>query len=196
MKTNYVLVDFENVQPDNMELLRGGLFKIKVFVGSNQKISVDVAKSLQAFGPDAEYIQIEGNGKNALDFHIAYYIGRLAGECADAYFHVISKDTGFDPLMQHLKDQKINCRRSPSVGDIPFIKKGLDTKTMEEQTESVTEWLKKSTKPRTEKTLTSTIKGLFAKQPCDEQVAAILKELQKRKVITVTDGKISYSLPS
>lgn len=195
MKTNYVLVDFENVQPDNLDLLRGGQFKIKVFVGANQKISVDVAKALQAFGADAEYIQIEGNGKNALDFHIAYYIGRLIMESPDAYFHIISKDTGFDPLVKHLKDQKINCRRSSAVDDIPLVKNGIDSRVTKEHFDTAVERLTKGTKPRTEKTLASTIKGLF-KQPSDEQVAAITKELQKRKLVVVTDGKISYSLPS
>lgn len=30
---NYVLVDFENVQPKDLELLKKGPFKVKVFVG-------------------------------------------------------------------------------------------------------------------------------------------------------------------
>jgi hypothetical protein len=79
MKVNFVLVDFENVQPEDMGLLQGGdVFKGKVFLGGNQvKIPLSIARALQSFGADAEYIQIEGNGSNALDFHIAYYIGRL-----------------------------------------------------------------------------------------------------------------------
>lgn len=36
MKTNFVLVDFENVQPRNMGLLKGGPFHIKVFLGKRQ----------------------------------------------------------------------------------------------------------------------------------------------------------------
>jgi hypothetical protein len=112
LKTNFVLIDFENVQPKNLNLLSGGPFKIKVFLSANQsKIYLDMACALQQFGPDAEYIKMEGNGSNALDFHIAYYIGRLALENPDAYFHVISKDAGFDPLIKHLKAQKIICYR-------------------------------------------------------------------------------------
>ncbi len=54
------------------------------------------------------------------------------------------------------------------------------------------ERLVKGTRPRSLKTLTSTIKGLF-KQISDEQIDSIIKELQKRKIITVAaDGKISY----
>ena len=81
VRTNFVLVDLENVQPANIGLLYGGAFKIKVFLGAIQsKISVELACAFQPFGPDVEYIQMGGNGTNALDFHIAYYIGRLAAE--------------------------------------------------------------------------------------------------------------------
>ncbi|MGH8585037.1 MAG: PIN domain-containing protein [Gammaproteobacteria bacterium] len=77
MRTNFVLVDLENVQPRNIGLLYGGPFKIKVFLGATQcKISLDMARAFQAFGRDVEYIQMDGNGTNALDFHIAYYVGR------------------------------------------------------------------------------------------------------------------------
>jgi hypothetical protein len=70
------------------------------WVPRSVKISLETARALQAFGPDVEYVQMDGNGTNALDFHIAYYIGRLAAEYPDAYFHIISKDTGFDPLIK------------------------------------------------------------------------------------------------
>jgi len=196
MKMNYVLVDFENVQPANLGALRGGLFKIKIFVGLAQKIPVDVAKALQAFGPDAEYIQIEGNGKNALDFHIAYYIGRLVAEPSNVHFYIVSKDTGFDPLIQHLKRQKITCERVPSVAHILPTKKELDTISVSEKAESVIVRLNKGTKPRTEKALRTTIKGLFANQLNDEQITAIIRELQRRKAVSISDGKVTYCLSS
>jgi hypothetical protein len=123
VKTNFVLVDFENVQPKNMGLLKGGPFKIKVFLGASQaKISLEMAQALQTFGEDAEYIQVVGSGKDALDFHIAYYMGKLAAENPGASFSIISKDTGFDPLIKHLKARQIDCKRSASVADIPQLK--------------------------------------------------------------------------
>jgi hypothetical protein len=81
VRTNFVLVDLENVQPRNIGLLYGGPFKIKIFLGATQrKIPLEMARALQAFGLDVEYIQMDGNGTNALDFHIAYLSGDwLAG---------------------------------------------------------------------------------------------------------------------
>jgi len=55
VRTNFVLVDLENVQPANIGLLYGGPFKIKVFLGATQcKISLEMVRALQAFGPDVE----------------------------------------------------------------------------------------------------------------------------------------------
>jgi len=59
---------------------------------------------------NGSYVQISSRGPSALDFHIAYYIGKLVAVHPDAYFHIISKVKGFDPLVKHLKDQKIFVR--------------------------------------------------------------------------------------
>ncbi|PUA19501.1 PIN domain-containing protein [Glaciimonas sp. PCH181] len=198
MRTNFVLVDFENIQPKNMSLLNGEPFKIKVFVGANQaKIPLDMARALQVFGPDAEYIQIDGNGGNALDFHIAYYIGRLAAATPDAYFHIISKDTGFDPLIKHLKTQKIFCQWSTSIADIPLLKIS-NTKSIPEKIDAVIDNLSKNrtSKPRTLKILRSTIKSLFVNQLADDELDGLLEQLLKRGAINITDNKVAYALPS
>lgn len=104
-------------------LVSGDQFKVKVFVGANQKnVPLTMARTLRSFGPDAEYIQIDSHGENALDFHIAFYIGRLATESAGAFFHIISGDTGFDTLTRHLKTNKISCLRSTSIEAIPLVR--------------------------------------------------------------------------
>ena len=203
MKTNFVLVNFENVQPKNMSLLSGGTFKIKVFLGTNQvKIPLEMARALQLFGPDAEYIQIDGNGSNALDFHIAYYIGQLAAVNPDASFHVISKDKGFDPLIKHLKAKKVFCQRSTSIADIPLVKisnaKSAPAKSAPEKIDAVIDNLakRKASRPRTLKTLRSTIKALFVNQLADEELEELLEQLARRGAIDIKDGKVSYGLPS
>ena len=247
MKTNYVLVDFENVQPDNLELLKGGKFKIRMFVGAKQKISVGMAIALHAFGEDADYVQMHGNGKNALDFHIAYYVGKLAAKSPDAFFHIISKDTGFDPLVGHLNERKIFCKRSDSISEIPLLNgrthsaatpvtepkravaesaalgviprktptgplviPTVSVKPAAQPTAikavpapkpkpvaAVLKHLAKSTKPRKEKTLRSAIKGVLGTEAKDQQISDVIKELLKRGIVTITDGKISnYKLPT
>lgn len=197
MKTNYILIDFENIQPKNLELLKGGPFKIKVFIGHNQtKLPLEVALSLQPFGSDAEYIRIEGSGPNALDFHIAFYVGQLAAEDPNGYFHIISKDTGFDPLIKHLKSIKIFAQREKDIADIPLIKIS-NTNTVEEKIDAVVDNLikRRATKPRTYKTLLGTLKSLFINKLSDNELSNLMDELVKRKLVIITEDKVNYNLP-
>lgn len=116
MNPQFFLIDFENVQLKNIGLLAPGACRIKVFLGQSQsKLLLELVQALQPFGADAEYIQISGSGSNALDFHIAFYIGRLASEYPDASFTIVSRDTGFDPLVKHLIGLKIQCRRVATI---------------------------------------------------------------------------------
>jgi len=198
LTTNFVLIDFENVQPENVTLLSGGSFKLKVFLGANQgKIPLDTARALQAFGPDAEYLQIDGHGSNALDFHIAYYIGRLSVENPAAHFHVISKDSGFDPLIRHLVAQGIRCERSRSIADVPRAGTA-GAGSIREKVDAVTSNLAKrgAARPRTLKTLRSTVRALFANGIADGELDDVIEQLAKRGVIRVDDGRVHYGTPA
>lgn len=114
--TPFFLIDFENVQPKALDRLKPGAARIKVFLGQHQsKLMLDLVRALQPFGSDAEYIQIQGSGPDAVDFHIAFYIGRLAAVHPDAVFNIISRDRGFDPLVRHLATLGIACRRLPEI---------------------------------------------------------------------------------
>lgn len=198
MKNNYVLIDYENVQPKNLEILKGHEFIVKVFVGSKQtRISIELATALQAFGDKAEYIQIEGNGPNALDFHIAYYMGKIAAEDPEAFFHIISKDTGFDPLVRHLKAKKIRAYREKDIAEIPILKIS-NTKSKSERVDAIVDFLKSrgTAKPRKVKTLSNSIKSLFMQKLENGELSELLEELVKRKVVIIDDTKVSYRLPN
>jgi len=180
-----------------MAVLSKEHFKVIVFVGANQaKVSFEVASVLQQMGERAEYIKISGNGSNALDFHIAYYIGVLAYKEPDAYFHVVSKDTGFDPLITYLKSKKIYACRSKDVTDIPIVK-ASNSKSPSEKIAVIVADLKRrgASKPRAVKTLTSTIRSMFQKQLPDEELDSLLRALQEQGLISVAGTKVSYELP-
>ena len=198
MRTNYVLIDYENVQPEAMAVLSKEHFKVIVFVGANQaKVTFEVASALQQMGERAEYIKISGNGSNALDFHIAYYIGLLASKEPEAYFHIVSKDTGFDPLINHLQGKKILACRSKDVTDIPIVK-ASNSKSPSEKIAVIIADLKRrgASKPRAVKTLTSTISNMFQKQLSDEELQSLLLELQTKGIVSIAGTKVSYELPA
>lgn len=195
--TCFVLIDYENVQPKNVSRLNGGRYKVKVFAGAKQKLVVDLASALQPLGPDVEYVQIAGEGKNALDFHIAYYIGRLAAETPGATFHVISADTGFDPLIRHLAAQKISCQRWKSIADIPPANHPASDSIKQKLHVVIADLQKRKTaKPGTLKTLRSTINALFQKQLAAEELDALVDGLTQAGTIKVADGKVHYALPA
>jgi hypothetical protein len=170
---------------------------------------LEMVKSLQVFGADAEYIQVTGTGPNALDFHIAYYLGQLILQHPDAEFYVISKDTGFDPLMLHIRHSNVSCNRVTSVDQIIGVKvakqKAVARKTtievasvevslMQAQIDKVRANLKKrpNARPNTLKSLQSTVHALFLKKLTQLELGGLMKGLERQGIIVVTDGKLSY----
>lgn len=197
MRTNYILIDLENVQPKNLEILKGHDFKVVVFVGSKQaKISFDLAIAMQSLGESAEYVKIEGDGHNALDFHIAFYIGQLSSTDNNCYFHIISKDTGFDPLIKHLKTKKIYAQREKDISEIPLLKIS-NSKSIGERLDAIVEYLKSrgNAKPRTVITLSNSINSLFQQKVSETELANLVEELVKRKVVVKNGKKVSYHIP-
>ncbi len=196
MEVNYVLIDLENVQPKNLELLSKHPFKIYVFVGANQtKVSFDLASAMQILGANAQYIKISGNGPNALDFHIACYIGELATNDPKAYFHIISKDKGFDPLVVHLKTRGVRIQRSNDLAEIPVLRVASDTSTDEKISTIINNLINRGqSRPRKVKTLQNTINTLFTKKLDNQELQNIVSVLQKNKYIQIEDGNITYKL--
>jgi hypothetical protein len=197
VRANYILIDYENVQRDSLAGLDAEHFKILLFVGASQaKVAFEVAEAMQRLGPRAQYVKIAGNGSNALDFHIAFYIGHQSAIDPTGYFHIISKDTGFDPLIQHLKAKKVSVLRSKAIDDIPLLK-AVNSNSLPEKVAVVVANLKQrgASKPRTVKTLSSTVSSLFQKQLSEVELAELLAELQRLGFVIVHDNKVSYGLP-
>jgi len=198
VSTNYVLIDFENVQPKNLSILAAHPFKVLVFIGANQtKMPRHVVVAMQALGDRAKYVEIDGSGPNALDFHIAYYIGELAAADPTGSFHIISKDRGFDPLIRHLKGKKMRVYRESDLAEIPNLRIPKKAKK-DDMIDAIVKNLvsRGSSRPRKVKTLQNTINNLVSETLDDAKLAALVNELQKRKLIVVDKGNIKYTLPA
>lgn len=194
MRTNYVLVDFENVTPDVLPLLPAEYFKVIVFVGDKQtKVPFELANAMQSLGDRASYLKISGTGQNALDFHIAYMVGVLSTTDSTACFHIVSKDTGFDPLIAHLKSKKIVAIRSASVQDIPSLKADL-AKSPPQRLQLLKDRLKtmKGNPPGTVRTLTTTTAALFNKTLPEPEIKRLIDMLVKEKSITIEGTRVTY----
>jgi len=224
MATNYVLVDFENVQPDCLAALATGQFRVKVFVGAAQakgRISFELSHSMQMLGANAEYVKIARTGKNAVDMHIAYYVGRLLEKEPAAVIHIVSKDTDFDPLIEYLRAKGSTCKRVKSIAEVPKhsaprpvapVAKGAikhpphvttthvpsPRRPHAEKLAPIIKHLHSlSGKPATSKKLTQTIATYFKQHGGalgDKTVALILDELVRLKYVSQDGTKVSYHL--
>lgn len=194
MKNRNIFIDFENVQPKELALLKGRDFRVMIFIGSTQaKLPTEFAMAVQALGAAAEYIKIDGSGRNALDFHIAYYLGATTAEECAGESYVISKDTGFDPLMRHLKAKGVTCQRLSSIGDIPGIREAAKKPTSDPLQRILANFAKRAAaRPRTIKTLRSSIKHLLGAQGTEETVDRLVGELVRINAIRVAEGKVTY----
>jgi len=112
----YVLIDFENVRPD-LALLRAVPGAVALlFVGAAQRaVPLSVAIAMQRLGARAAYVRAGGAGPNALDFHLALYLGVLIARDPAARFVIVSRDAGFDPLIRHLRARRLHIRRVPDL---------------------------------------------------------------------------------
>jgi len=126
---NLLLVDFENVHRVDTSRLDNS-FEVIIFVGAMQKTPALPQES----GPAKQRLKVSfqkvsGNGRNALDFHVAFHLGRVFETARDTHCFVLSRDTGFDPLLNHLKCQRIEvqacgraCRHRPNLRSLSAMR--------------------------------------------------------------------------
>lgn len=137
MSLTYILIDFENVKPTaaELKLIRGAGYRVRLFHGPHQnKFDAEMVKALQPLGVHLEYFQCERKGKNALDFHIAFYLGRMVQELEttaappgkSANFFIISKDSGFDILLGHVRALGYGAARVGSVREALSVDEATD----------------------------------------------------------------------
>jgi hypothetical protein len=190
-RANIVLVDWESVQPESFDLLTPAYFKVLVFVGATQKmLPFEVADRIHRLGDRAEFVKISGVGRNALDFHIAYYIGKLAAADPGAFFHIISKDGGFGPLVEHLKEKNIFSSRWPDIESIPAAKAARAKSPQDRAALVVAKLRSGAPAPRSEKALRSAVAALFNKQLSDGEITAVLQRLEADGEVAIVEGRV------
>lgn len=193
LKMNYIFIDFENVQPSNLDKLVNTPFKVLIFVGANQtKVSMELAISMQKLGDNAQYIKINGNGKNALDFHITFYLGQLYEKEPEGYFHIISKDTGFDVLINHLKNKNTSINRYSVIEEIPFFRSHL---SMSDKIDLIKKFLlsRGDGKPKKIIALNNTISSLFHRTLELNEIELIMNAMIKDNLLSFDDNTIRYN---
>lgn len=115
----HYLIDYENIQPNDFNRLNPKQCQIWLFVGKNQTTLPSIfAETKIKFGTAFHLIQVPKSGKNALDFILASEMGRIIENNPNDEFIIISKDTGFDVLVEHYQKQVKSIQRIGNANNI------------------------------------------------------------------------------
>lgn len=118
---NHVLVDYENVH--HLDLAKVGEKPVSfvLLLGPLQtKLAAELIEQLIGMAASVQMVRLSSSGRNAVDFALAYYLGQAVSADPGGYFHLVSKDTGYDPLIAHLRERRIQVRRHESCETLTF----------------------------------------------------------------------------
>lgn len=197
----FVLIDYENVQTEDLRWLNQPHMNVLLFVGALQKkISTKLAVQMQELGSRAQYIQLEATGQNALDMCIAHHTGFILARMPSARFLIISKDKGYDPLIQFLTKRGVSINRRPHLG-LPLPSRGLRSAQqpppLKLDTQRILEMLKKHDKsrPASRQSLISWTMNKVSSNKITMSAEKIITDLEKNGVILFEGKRVVYSLP-
>ncbi len=211
-----LFVDFENVPKVDLGTLPDDVH-VPFFFGASQKTVpkalFDVARRL---GDRFISIDVEGQGKNALDFHIAFYLGELLQASPRAECVILSRDKGFDPLVRHLVVRGFAVRRVSTVAEaFPAVQpvarperapraaraasgeRARRAPPVEvESLQRVRHWLTRlpaRNRPRKRKGLIASLGSLFAGKLDAARLDALVDALVVEGLVSVKDGSLTWA---
>jgi hypothetical protein len=189
--TNRVLfVDLENVQKIDLSSVPADI-RVMVFYGTTQKkLPEDLVVQAQPLGARLSWIKISGQGPNALDFHIAFYLGQTLANDPAAECAILSRDTGFDPLVRHLRALGRSCRRATAIGE------AFDSPppTQSDHFDRLLRLLRKEqARPTRRKGLIGKVKSWFP-QLTDDARLALIQRLFDQRGVRESEKILTYDL--
>ncbi len=114
--SQFYLLDLENVPAPLLAQLPSTARLVAFIRATEKRVSTDLLRTAASIKERYSQIEVESKGeKNAMDFHIACEIGRILERDARNRCVIISKDTGFDPLVRHLKSKGHDVRRQADI---------------------------------------------------------------------------------
>ena len=179
----YVFVDFENVHQIDFSVMGSNPVHFTLLVGAKQpRMDVALVEQLLENADVVELVRLTSSGKDALDFALAYYLGRAAVGDPTGYFYLVSKDKGFDPLIEHLRSRRIRAHRHDDFSALTFSAPGKAPSTLPgEPLERALEHLRRNpnNRPKRKKTLISHLRSLLGKTASETDVLDLVVELKK-----------------
>ena len=180
------LIDYENVHYagwEGIEHLTKEDEVILFYSENASTIPMDLHIKVATSGARLRYIHVEKTGKNYLDFQLSALSGYLVAESGQEEFVVVSKDTGFNAIVdfwnqQDFLDKKIHFARREQIA-LTSSKKAVAKKAGSKQT--VKQTTKKAEPKQTVKQTTKKAETKATAKKTDTKQAAKTKA-EKTKV--------------
>ena len=183
-RTNYIFVDFENVRETDWERIADKPVKVVLVLGEQQsKLPVALVKKLLQHAGQVQLVETGRSGKNALDMVLAHYVGAIRFQDPEGYFHIVSKDKGFDALVGHLNDNGAFSRRHVSFSEIPVLMNSDERARL--VSKNLTEH--PNARPKKRKALESKIQAAFGRALSEADVAETIQCLVREKTVLLSD---------
>jgi hypothetical protein len=203
---NYVFIDFENVQEVDLAVPGDKPLSITLLVGEKQKtLKTDLVEQLLKRAAQVQMVRLGASGKNALDFALAYHLGRAVATDPTGFFHIVSKDKGFEPLIAHLKQQHIRVYRHDAFSAIssltatkPTVVSPVSAPALSVVKDRVAEFIDNlkhhaTNRPKRKTTLLAHLKSHFGGLLNDAELAGRFEEVRKRTGLTIdAKGAVTY----
>lgn len=120
--TQFIFVDFENVQEIDLGLLREKPVHVTLLIGAKQtKVQTELLFQTHSLGRQVELVRVGASGRNALDLTLAMHLGRQIERHPTALFAIVSRDKDFDPMITHLHAANVNVTRASTFAAVPFL---------------------------------------------------------------------------
>jgi hypothetical protein len=195
---NHVFVDFENVHQIDASVIGSKAARFTLLLGARQtKLDAGLVEKLMEHAASVQLIRLASSGKNALDFALAYYVGRAVSANPAAFIHIVSKDSGFDPLVEHLRSRHIHAHRHDSFATLTFsgipkaatVAPKTGTAGHQELLTRVLERLRKNVtnRPKKKATLLSHLKSTLGKAATEAEAATLLEGLRLAGHLSIGD---------
>jgi PIN domain len=193
--TTILFIDYENVTQVRLSSLQQPNLKILIFVGCAQvKIPFELVREAHQLGASVEWIGVEGTGPNALDFHIVFYLGQISLQSPTANYVILSRDRGFDPLIQHLAKIGISCRR---IDRLELLSGQSDLSLSQDFLSDVAvaklSAVAAKSRPKKRSTLYTYLKSILTKyQPSEPEIKQLLDTWFTTGKVAESKEKITY----
>ncbi|HHF0534535.1 TPA: PIN domain-containing protein [Vibrio alginolyticus] len=156
--------------------------KVVVFLGAKQS-KIDFNESRYDKPIDLVLVQVKASQSNNLDFHLAYYLGKFDAEAAEAVtFDVISNDSGFSPLISHIKSTGRQCKQVKVTGVSGELQKLIQSLTS----------VPANKRPQKLKSLRNHVAALLRIKGNDAAIQGYLNHLVNNKVVRVSGDSVEY----